>query len=107
MRARVVADQAEAQAALGGFGGVGVGDEPELVAGRVVFGGSGAVFDAGADDGGDQQQGGVGVSFADGVEEAVDGRDEGAQAQGVGVDDVDAHLTLTTSAGWSRMARAV
>jgi hypothetical protein len=85
----LLADDGQRELARGGFAG---GAEAELVAVQEGHGGSGGLLVDGAVDGGDDQQRCRRMALADGVEEAVHRRAEGAQPHQVGVDDVDAQL---------------
>ena len=62
------------------------------LAGRAPSHGSGTRFSARTEDGGDRDDGRVGLAFADRVEEAVQGGREYAFPHGVRVDDIDPDL---------------
>ncbi len=92
---QLVPDDAQGQFPARALRRVARGPEPQspgAEVGEVRGAGTGGVLVDGAVDGRDDQQRCAGVAFADGVEETVDGRGEGAQAHQIGVDQVDADL---------------
>jgi hypothetical protein len=86
------ADDRQGELARGDLVGVAGRGEAQFAGGQcgeVPAGRAGGLLVDRAEDGGDDQQWRVGVTVADGVQEAVHGRRERAQPEAVGVHDVD------------------